>query len=68
MEVHLDDSLEKRIIKLLGENNSYTLKELAERSLTSTKTVQRALKNLKESGTIERIGGKRYGHWEVRKS
>jgi len=68
LEVHLDDSLEKRIIELLSENSSYTLKELAEKSLMSAKTVQRALKKLKESGRIERVGGKRYGHWEIRES
>ena len=68
LEVHLDDSLEKKIIELLSENSSYTLKELAEKSLMSAKTVQRALKKLKESGRIERVGGKRYGHWEIRES
>ena len=31
----------------------------------SYKTVQRAINNLKEIGCIRRIGGKRFGHWEI---
>lgn len=33
----------------------------------TTRVVQNKMTILKETGRIERIGGKRYGRWEIRK-
>ena len=30
------------------------------------RVVQKYINALKEAGRIERVGGKRYGHWEIR--
>lgn len=62
----LDDTLESAILELLCESPSMTQNEIADRVGKSVPTVKRAMKKLVKSGAIVRIGGKRYGSWEVR--
>lgn len=62
----LDDVLEDQILKLLLENNKMNQKQLAQKTGRSIASVQRTMKKLSERGKIERIGGKRFGHWEVK--
>ena len=62
----LDDVLEDQILKLLLENNKMNQKQLAQKTGRSIASVQRAMKKLSERGKIARIGGKRFGHWEVK--
>lgn len=62
----LDDVLEDQILKLLLENNKLNQKQLAQKTGRSIASVQRTMKKLSERGKIERIGGKRFGHWEVK--
>ena len=42
--------------------------EMAKAAKVSVPSIKRAVKILLESGKIVRKGGKRYGHWEVKKS
>ena len=62
----LEDVLEDQILKLLLENNKLQQKQLAQKTGRSIASVQRAMKKLSERGKIARIGGKRFGHWEVK--
>ena len=62
----LEDVLEDQILKLLLENNKLKQKQLAQKTGRSIASVQRTMKKLSERGKIERIGGKRFGHWEVK--
>ena len=55
-----------RIVRLLRENPKVTYDELAEAMGVSRSTVKRVIGRLTNCGYIERVGGKRYGHWEVR--
>lgn len=59
------DTLAERIIALLIENPSFTQDELAERTKVSIPTIKRTMKILSDNGMITRVGGKRYGHWQV---
>jgi len=61
----LIDTLAERITALLIENPSFTQDELAERTKVSIPTIKRTMKILSENGMITRVGGKRYGHWQV---
>ena len=61
----LDGSLEDEILKLIHSNQSLTASEMAKRLKVGLKTAYRVLDKLKNDGKIERIGGKRYGHWEI---
>lgn len=59
------DEKTKKIIDLLLLNPRLRQKELAFETGLSIRTIARALKHLKDSGRIRRIGSDRSGHWEV---
>ena len=62
----LDVTLEEmQVLKLLQKDGKVTQKKLAELIGKSDRTVKRIAANLEEKGYIERIGGKRFGHWKV---
>nr|MBP3599166.1 Fic family protein [Eubacterium sp.] len=56
---------ELAILKFLVEDNAIKQKELSERMGKSTITIKRIMKTLQEKNYIRRVGGKRYGRWEV---
>ena len=55
----LRQHLVQRLCRHNKEEGSYTGVGIARRSLV------RYMNVLKESGRIERVGGKRYGHWDI---
>ncbi len=64
-DVTKDVTMEAKLEALIKNNPSVTTSELAEQLSVNRRTIQRALDILKNKGTIERKGGKRYGYWEV---
>ena len=48
---------------MIKENASITTTEMAGKLSVNRRTIQRGLDVLKDKGTIERKGGKRYGYW-----
>ena len=54
-----------KIICLLRENPRATYDDLKLELGVSRSTVKRAIGNLVADGHIVRVGGKRYGHWEI---
>ena len=65
MEEALDEALETKIMMLMKTNKKIKQTEIAEELKVSRATVQRAIQVLVEKNTIERVGGKRYGSWQV---
>ena len=61
----LDEALETKIVMLMKTNAKIKQTEIAEELKVSRATVQRAIQVLVEKNTIERVGGKRYGSWQV---
>jgi len=61
----LVDTLESAILSLIREDSSIGQGEIAERVGKSVPTVKRAMKRMSDTGIIRRIGGKRFGSWEV---
>lgn len=61
----LEDALEKKILLILKNNPQITQKEIVQYVGVSRATLQRIMKNMTEQGKIKRVGGKRYGHWEI---
>ena len=53
------------IITLLNSNPQITQDEIAEATKVSVPSIKRTMKILSDNGKIVRIGGKRYGRWEV---
>lgn len=52
---------ERKVIKFLIENPSYTSTELAKQIGVTKRTIERVFKSLQEKKMIERIGSKRDG-------
>lgn len=65
-DVGLEVSLAEMIIALISEKSDVTMAEMAERLGVTTRTIERQMKKLRESERVLRVGGKRYGHWEVK--
>ena len=57
--------METKIVMLMKTNKKIKQTEIAEELKVSRATVQRAIQVLVEKNTIERVGGKRYGSWQV---
>lgn len=60
------DSTEDKLLALLRQDEKHSAKSLASELGISERQVQRILKELKESGIIERIGANRSGKWVIR--
>ena len=56
--VGLDVGIAYKILELVVANPKITMVEMAER------TSEHEVKLLRETGSIERIGNKRFGHWK----
>ena len=65
-DVGLEVGLAEKIIDLILEDSEIKMSEMAEKLEVTTRTIEREMKKLRESGRVIRVGGKRYGHWEVR--
>ena len=64
-DVGLEVGLAEKIIDLILEDPEIKMSEMAEKLEVTTRTIEREMKKLRESGRVIRVGGKRYGHWEV---
>ena len=62
----LDGVLEREILALLKKEPSITQKALSKKLNIPYRTLQRKMKELQKYEKIERIGGKRYGYWDVK--
>lgn len=54
-----------KIIDILREEPDISQDTIGERLGTTRRVIQKNIKVLKEDGLIDRVGGKRYGHWEI---
>jgi len=39
--------------------------KMAERLNVAKRTIEREVKQLRETGRVERVGSKRFGHWKI---
>ena len=60
-----DDVLAKKILDELNYNPLITQIYLAQKLGLPVRTLQRKMNSMSAAGIIARIGGKRFGHWEV---
>ena len=61
----LDDGFGIRLIEAIKGNPEISQITLAETLGVSRRSIQRKMNDLILSGQLKRIGGKRYGHWEI---
>ena len=62
----LNETKEARLLRLLKGNSTLKTDELSMELGVSLRTVKSIIAALRKDGKIERIGGKKYGHWEVK--
>ena len=62
----LGKALENQVIELMKEKPYITQLEIAKHLELSRTKVQSVIRELLKSGKVERIGGKRYGKWNVK--
>lgn len=65
LDVGLDVGIAYKILELVVANPKITIVEMAERLGVTKRTIEREVKQLRETGSIERIGSKRFGHWKI---
>ena len=53
-------------MNLILKDSEIKMTEMAEKLEVTTRTIEREMKKLRESGRVVRVGGKRYGYWEVK--
>jgi len=61
----IDGGLAERIIDQIFANNSVTVQEISVALGTPKRTIEREMKRLRYSKRITRVGGNRYGYWEI---
>ena len=53
------------VLKTIASNPNVTIEEIAREMQVSEKTIERAIKFLKDNGIIERVGSTKTGHWKI---
>lgn len=61
----VDGSTNERILNLFATNPRATQEELARVLGLSVRGIEYAIGTLKKANRIKKVGGKRFGHWEV---
>lgn len=61
----VDGSTNERILHLLATNPRATQEELARVLGLSVRGIEYAIGTLKKAKRIRKVGGKRFGHWEI---
>ena len=64
-DVGLEVGMAERIIDFMIADPDITAALIADKLSVTTRTVEREVKKLRDVGRIERVGGKRYGHWKA---
>ena len=67
IETSKEELLEREnlVLEILKENSSITLEEVAAKIGKSVRTIKVIVKKLQDNGKLERVGGKKTGHWKV---
>ena len=61
----MNDTLALKIIEVIRSKPDITLDKLSAETGIARRTLVRYMNDFKETGRIERVGGKRYGHGEI---
>ncbi|RPH28500.1 MAG: winged helix-turn-helix transcriptional regulator [Bacteroidales bacterium] len=60
-----NDTVNDTVLYLIKQNNKISATEISVRLKISLSTAKRKIKELKESGKVERIGSDKTGHWKI---
>ena len=65
LDVGLGVGLERTVIDEIRARPKIRMSEIALKFQVTKRTVERVFSKLTQQGRIARVGGKRFGHWEV---
>lgn len=57
---------EQEVLAAIQKDNAVTAASIANQCQVTTRTIERAIKSLKEKGLIERVGSDKGGHWIIK--
>ncbi len=57
---------EQEVLAAIQKDNTVTASSIANQCQVTTRTIERAIKSLKEKGLIERVGSDKTGHWIIK--
>jgi predicted HTH transcriptional regulator len=60
-----NDTVNDTVFYLIKQNSKITATEISEQLNISLSTAKRKIKELKENGTVERIGSDKTGYWKI---
>jgi predicted HTH transcriptional regulator len=60
-----NDTVNDTVFSLIEQNSQITAHQISDRLNMSISTVRRKIRELKNSGKIERIGSDKTGHWKI---
>jgi len=52
-------------LKIIKKNNHITINELSIELDQTTRSIEKIIAKLKKEGLLERVGGRKEGHWEI---
>ena len=61
-----ENEIKGKIIDEMRKNPKISAKSMAEKMDVATRTIERNIQVLKESGAVERVGGARGGKWVIK--
>lgn len=56
-----------KILSLLSNNGQMTIPELAKELGITTRAIEKNIRKLQDTGCLQRVGGRKEGHWEILK-
>ena len=65
LDIGLDVGLERTVVDEIRARPKIRMSEIAVKYQVTKRTVERVFSKLTQEGKIARVGGKRFGHWEV---
>jgi ATP-dependent DNA helicase RecG len=65
LDVGLNVGLERTVVDEIRARPKIRMSEIAVKYQVTKRTVERVFSKLTQEGKIARVGGKRFGHWEV---
>lgn len=53
------------LMRIIKENPQVSIPEMSRKKAVTERTIKRDLQLLQQRGIVERVGGRKEGHWEV---
>ena len=59
--------MSEKVLRVIAQEPSVTIDHLSEQLGVTQRRVERTLRKLQNEGLLERVGGRKQGHWKLLK-